>query len=140
MMFSSFYSSWKANRVKDAEAPVLYSQVAIYWFSVAFSVFTGAILMAINLRRFRQYQASWLVVLYGLAFTVVEMYALSNLRTSTTAITFIINSAGAYVINEYFWKRYFAVDMKYRANAIVWPLVICLALTISLLALIILYS
>lgn len=135
-MFSAFYSKWKINRTNDTEAPVYYSQIAIFWFSIAFSLLAGAIMMAINLKRIHKNKACWLVLLFGVAYTTITVYGLSFVSRSTF-LTLIVNSAGAYIINEYFWNKYIDTAVKYQPRSITVPLIICFAITLPIIFLII---
>src|ERR1039458_4565953 len=61
---SVWRNNWKKNIVEDKTAPLFYSERAIYAFSVAFGVITGAILLAINCAKTEAKKDLWQIIAF----------------------------------------------------------------------------
>jgi lipopolysaccharide export LptBFGC system permease protein LptF len=113
----------KNNLIEDPDAPLLFSRRAIYAFSVIFSVFFGAVMLAMNVSKTSGKKNVIWVVLFGLAYTVATVMLLQNFKTST-GLTIIPSIAGAYLIEALFWSRYVGSSTLYRKRPIWIPLAI----------------
>ncbi len=111
------------NAVEDVNAPELYSQRAIYGFSIAFGVFFGSILMALNLKRTSTQKSIALTIGFGIVFTVFQLYILSFLPRNT-GLTLITSFGGALVLYNVFWKKFIGARTPYRKRKIWVPLII----------------
>ena len=123
--FSFFSTNWKYNRVKDQEAPVLYSRLAIYLFTCLCSVIFGGILMAINLKIVNKKEGILEVLLYSIIYTVLMFLLLSQIPRNTL-LTLLLSMLGSFALYNYFWKKYIGVDTKYRTKPIWTPLIIAI--------------
>ena len=127
------------NVVDDPNAPEYYSERAIYTFSVLFSVLFGSVLMAMNISRTEKKDSNWTVVLFGVAYTVIQIWVLS-LIPRNTGLTLVASIGGAMILNQFFFKKYIGKETKYRARPIWIPLIIALAITVPLIYIIIVYG
>ena len=118
----------RRNIVVDADAPEYYSQIAIYGFSILFSLLFGAVLMAINLKN-SQKQWAWSIV-FGLGFTGAFILLGQFLPSSSTGLSLIVNAIGVTIMHQIFWNKHIGKDTKYRAKPIWIPLVIGIILMI----------
>lgn len=114
---------WDKNVIYDSNAVELYSQKAIYGFSIAFGVFFGSVLMAMNLKRTSTQKAIALTIGFGIAFTAIQLYVLS-LIPRNTGLTLITSFLGALVLYNVFWKRFIGAQTPYRIRQIWVPLII----------------
>lgn len=125
-------NNWTKNVVEDENAPAYYSERAIYGFSVAFGVISGAILLAINCAKSEAKKDLWQIVAFGVTFTGAQMWILSMIPRNT-GLTIGCSIGGAYILNGVFWKKYIGKDTKYRTRPIWIPLIIAIAITAPIL-------
>jgi len=124
-----------AATVSEEEQPVLYTPGVIVLFSVLFNtIITGAILLAINLRRLKQTRAIWGLAAFVIAYLVAESllvnmfmqkYTLSPLFVSLLNLPAIL----AYVL--WFWPRYVG-RAQFRPRGWLIPLLICFIILMAL--------
>ena len=124
--------NWKYNIVTDEDAPILYSRKAIYFFSCFFSVITGGILLSINLKRVNRKDVIWIVLGYSIAYTVISVYILNQIKTSSV-LNILVCMLGSFALFNFFWKKYIGAETKYQTKPIWIPLIICVAITSLLL-------
>jgi hypothetical protein len=115
------------NLIEDPDAPLLFSRRAIYGFSVFFSVFFGAVMLAMNVSKTSDKKNAAWVVLFGLGYTIAMVLLLQNFKTST-GLTIIPSILGAYLIEALFWNRYVGTSTLYRKRPIWIPLAIGIAI------------
>jgi len=132
---SIFINPWdEKNVVDDPNAPSFYSPLAIYLFSIIFSIIPGAILLSINVRSKR---GKWLINLFGVAAFIFDaILVLGNNSRHPINFSLIVNGMSAVIMMSIFWNKYL-LNIEYRIRRIWIPLLICLAIWIPLLALII---
>jgi hypothetical protein len=121
--------------VPEEEQPVLYTPGVIVLFSVLFNtIITGAILLAINMRRLKQTRAIWGLGAFVIAYLMVESllvnlfmqkYTLSPLFVSLLNLPAIL----AYVL--WFWPRYVG-RAQFRPRGWLIPLLICFIILMAL--------
>ncbi|MGZ4056237.1 MAG: hypothetical protein ACXVPU_04800 [Bacteroidia bacterium] len=116
------FNRWKKNVVDDLEAPQYYSEKAIYSFAVFFGVLFGSVLMAINLNNTENKKGIIEVIVFGIVFTALQIFILSAIPQNS-GLTLIFSLGGAFVINNYFWKKYIGGETKYRTRPIWIPLI-----------------
>ena len=120
-------TKWDKNVVVDLNEIELFSQKAIYGFTIFFGVFFGSILLSYNFKKANKKNYIILLILFGILFTTIQLWALSYIPRNT-GLTMITSVAGAFVLNKYFWTKYIGAETKYRAKAIWTPLIIGLVL------------
>jgi hypothetical protein len=120
-------TKWDKNVVVDPNEIELFSQKAIYGFTIFFGIFFGSILLSYNLKKVDKKNYIFLVILFGILFTTIQLWALSYIPRNT-GLTMITSFAGAFVLNKYFWTKYIGEETKYRAKAIWTPLIIGLVI------------
>jgi lipopolysaccharide export LptBFGC system permease protein LptF len=113
----------KNNLIEDPDAPLLFSRRAIYGFSVFFSVFFGAVMLAMNVSKTSGKKNAIWVVLFGLAYTVAMILLLQNFKAST-GLAIAPTILGAYLIEALFWNRFIGTSTLYRKRPIWVPLAI----------------
>jgi len=112
--------SWKKNIVTDADAPLFYSQGAIWAFSVILTVIFGAVLLSLNIDNKKN---KLKVIGFGVLFTSFAII-IGNLTPHSLTYTFLINISGGYFLRTEFWNSYIGRETKYRAKSIWKPLII----------------
>ena len=130
-----FFGEWDYNITKDQEAPLLYSRLAIYVFTVFCSVFFGGVLMFLNLRKLKNKHGQVVVAIYTILYGAIVYPVLMqfDMRISLLNIVNILGSIPFYCI---FWGKYVGKATKYRTESVLIPSIIgsvVLALTIILI-------
>jgi len=125
----------EASALPPDEQPVLYTPGVIVLFSVLFNtIITGAVLLAINMRRLKNTKAIWVLVAFVLAYLVGEAvvvnqfmksYSLSPLFVSLLNLPAIL----AYIL--WFWPRYVGTH-AFQPRGWLMPLLICFGIVIGL--------
>lgn len=110
----------------DADMPEYYSNRAVYFFSIFFSVIFGAVLLAVNI--WHNKSARWNVIGFGLLYTATAMVLL-NLFQITTGWSILVNAVGGAILTSYFWNKYLGLSLKYKSKPIWKPLVISLLIS-----------
>jgi hypothetical protein len=123
---------WQKNIVDDENAPAYYSDKAIQMFSIGFSVFFGAVLMAINLNKVPSKNGKWGVIAFGIVFTSIQIWTLSMVPNNAF-LTILTCYFGSMLMNHLFWKKYIGTDTKYRAKPIWKPLVIGIMISLPVI-------
>jgi hypothetical protein len=119
-----FFGEWDYNITTDQEAPLLYSRLAIYCFTVLCSVFFGGVLMFLNLRKLKNKRGQVVVVIYTVLYGAITFPVLIqfDMRISLLNIVNILGSIPFYYI---FWVKYVGKTTKYRTESVLIPSVIC---------------
>ena len=123
------------SKLAPEEQPVLYAPGVIVLFSVLFNtIITGAVLLAINMRRLKQTRAIWGLAAFVLGYLLAESavvnlfmqkYALSPLFISLLNLPAIL----AYLF--WFWPRYVGT-YQFQPRGWLVPLLICFVLVVGL--------
>lgn len=121
---------WEKNITEDLEAPQLYSQQAIYIFSLLFSVLFGSVMLAHNLYKLKK-PFIW-AILFGLLYSSGTVYLLEEYHGSLP-MTFIVSALGAVVLYQLFWNRWIGKQTKYRTKPIWVPLIVALLIFIPII-------
>ncbi len=109
---SSENFKWDENAVSDDSVPGLFSQKTIYLVSSLFGVITGAILLAINIKRTKRIKGIVPTIAFGASFTLLQILLLSYFNNARPV--FGVAVVGAITLNEFLWKKYIGNDTKYR--------------------------
>ncbi|MGZ3752354.1 MAG: hypothetical protein ACXVB0_06770 [Mucilaginibacter sp.] len=120
--------SSKNNMVEDPDAYSFYSRQVIRIFTFFFGALFGSIMMAINVGKTKNQNGVFMVILFGVAFTILQVFIVmaANLKGSSTGIIFGI--AASFAIDYLFWDRYIGNETLYRAKPFWIPLIIALVL------------
>jgi len=121
-------NSWTKNVVTDPDAPALYSQRAIWGFSVFFTVIFGAVLLSSNLKA--KGNARWQVIVFGVLYTGLAIVILSAIPRTNAGLTIGLNAAGAWIMNQSFWNKHIGAETKYRAKPIWVPLIVSMLIMV----------
>jgi len=126
--FGIINDNYKDALVEDPDAYEFYSRRVVKVFTFFFSAFFGAILMAINIGKTRDYNGVILVLVFGLGISVVEqtLAAAIGLGAGATIFFAFINAS---LIDALFWNRYIGNTTLYKARTYLAPLIIGLLLT-----------
>jgi hypothetical protein len=119
-----------------AEAPEYYSPRLIRIYSVLFSVLFGSVMMAMNLSRTTAKKGVIEVLIFGLAYTTALIVIGSRLPANSGGIGILLNIAGGLMIEYFFWNRYIGGKTYFRKRNFVFPLLIGLAVSAVLIAVI----
>jgi hypothetical protein len=126
-LFSS--PDWKINITTDPDAPKLYSRLAVWIFSISFSVICGGILLSINLKKTGNKKAILQVMAFSIVYTALLIIALNQLEKRSTVLTLGFNAIGGFVLSNLFWGKYIGKDLKYRTRASWLALIIGISIT-----------
>jgi len=108
---------WDESAVSDENVPKLFSQRTIYGFAALFGVVTGAILLAVNIKRLGKTAGILPTICFGVLYSVAQGWILSSIgaRGSVLAVSIL----GAIILNGLFWKKYIGKDTKYRTVSLI---------------------
>ena len=130
----------------EKEKIAIYSKWTILGFSIFFAPFAGSILMMINFRRVGNKTAGYLILLFGIVYSIAAGVVLIKLLgldiTHVTQQKLVANQKvlyyskaldllGGAVLAEYFFKKYFKGD-NYTSRSIFPPLLIMIAISFLL--------
>jgi hypothetical protein len=122
--------------VPEDEQPVLYTPGVIVLFSVLFNtIITGAILLAINLRRLKQTKAIWGLAAFVIAYLVLEgavvnMFFAQKGKLSPFLLPLLnLPAILAYIL--WFWPRYVGT-YQFQPRGWLMPLLICFIVVMGL--------
>ena len=118
---------WDKNAVDDSDAPLLYSQKAIYSFSLFFGVLFGSILMTLNFRKTADKKGGLTALAFGVVYTAIQLWVLSFIPRNT-GLTLATSLGGAFILNLYFWNKFIGKETTYRKRPIWTPLILGIAL------------
>ena len=115
----------------------LYSVRAVRAFSMLFSAIAGGVMMAQNLKDVGQPEAARKVLWGSIGYTVAMTWLMSYVPGTSSSSIFpvVIGYLGAMGIEAYS-KPFIENRSDFPAKSIVKPLVICLAITLPILALV----
>lgn len=116
-------SAYKKNIVKDPAAPNLYSRRAIYLFTLFFSAFFGSVMFAMNAAKVKNNKGIWIALLFGLAFTTVQLYVGERIKAGS-AYPIVCGFVAAACIDFGFWDRFIGRETFYRARNIWGPVAV----------------
>jgi len=118
-----FFSEWDYNITKDQEAPLLYSRLTIYAFTIFCSVFFGGVLMFLNLRRLKNKHGQVVVAIYTILYgaTVYPALMQFDMRLSVLNLANILATIPFCTI---FWGKYVGKTTKYRTESVLIPSII----------------
>ena len=108
--------------------PMIYSKRAIYVFSIFFSSIFGGILLMQNLKDIGKKKEANIVLLVSILLTVSTIIIANIIRGRSIAL--VCNIAGAAILSEYFYKKYFPDEIDYEKKKIWKPLIIGIAVSV----------
>jgi hypothetical protein len=112
--------------VPEAEQPELYAPGVIVLFSVLFTIISGAVLLAANLRRLKQPKAAW-----GVAAFVELVNVLMKHNTLNPLLLSLINLPAILAYVLWFWPRYVGKS-QFQSRSWLVPLLICFIIVLAL--------
>jgi len=115
----------------NSDGPEYYSNRAVYFFSIFFSVIFGAILLAVNIRENKS--ARWNVIGFGVLYTVAAVFVISQFEI-TSVWSVVINAVGGSILTSYFWNKYLGKSVQYKTKSIWKPLLISILISIPFAA------
>lgn len=131
-VYVSEYAEKKSYITDDPNAPEMHSKRVITVFAGVFSTIFGAALLMYNLKQEDHSTGRMLVLLFGIVYTIACI-ALIDWLDIPSNFVFILNLAGAYILNEFFWNRYLGKDFEYRKRSWIRPAIISVIITILIL-------
>ncbi|MGN6477940.1 MAG: hypothetical protein ACTHKV_11990 [Flavipsychrobacter sp.] len=120
------------NIIADENAPLFYSQKAIWIFSTLFSALAGTILLLSNIKRSKDKKGYTPVLIFGISYTILSLFCamLVNMLTKPSIFpAFILGGLGALILNNIFWKKYLS-DLKYRKRSVLVPTLLCVGICV----------
>lgn len=125
-------NKWKAYITDDTNAPEYYSKLAIYTFSVVFTMLAGGLLLRKNLINAKNKKAANHVLLFSIAYTITFltiMIYVSEVIQSTSSLAIGFNGLGAFILERLFWDKHLGADTMYRKKPVWKPLLIWIAIS-----------
>jgi len=119
-----FNSDYKYAIVEDPDAPLMYSRITIYIFTVLLGALFGSIMMAINIAKTGRNNAVAGVILFGVGFTVVQIFVLNSMSNPSGSLSIVFAFISAFCLDYLFWKPYIGYSSFYRSRPIWVPLII----------------
>lgn len=116
--------------VNLADSPRIYSQKAIWGFSVFFSAIFGGVLLMQNLRGIGKKKEANVVLLLSILYTAATIYIVNIPERPQTLLTYLCNMAGALILIQLFHKKHFPNEQNYEKKKIWKPLIISILITI----------
>lgn len=124
--------------VIEAPKPPLYSKRSIRLFSIFFSTFAGGILLRQNLKDVGNHNGAQRVILFSILYTVVAgAVANAFAGRAVTAVGFLLNIIGSFILNEYFFEKAVPDADSYPKKTFWKPLIIWLLISAVFITLII---
>ena len=111
--------------------PEYYSNRAVYFFSIFFSVIFGAILLAINL--WDNKTARWNVIGFGILYTAAAVSVMSQFEI-TSVWSVVINAIGGSILTSFFWNKYIGKAAEYKRKSVWKPILISVLISIPFAA------
>ncbi|MEJ2637077.1 MAG: hypothetical protein P8184_17540 [Calditrichia bacterium] len=121
------FTNWKRNIVDDPNAAELYSERAIWFFSVAMLPLFGSILFSMNLYRLGKNKFISPIILFGIIWLALALTFLP--RPPRMPVVYIFNGFGCLAFQYFFWPKFVGKEFKYRRRPIWVPLVIAILIT-----------
>jgi uncharacterized membrane protein YidH (DUF202 family) len=112
------------DKLEDIIKPEIYSKRVIYTFSFLFSSVFGGILLMQNLKDINKKKEATIVLLISILLTVATILITTFLEIKNNTVGLICNIAGAALLSEYFFKKYFPDETDYPKKKIWKPLII----------------
>jgi hypothetical protein len=121
-------NTWDIDEDAKKATVSFYSQRAIWYFSILFGLFTGAILLAINLFTLSKKKEALVTLLFGFGYTIALILVYKEFKDYFDQSRFtgiLLYGIGAAILQFGFWDQYLK-GIKYKKRSIIAPLVICL--------------
>jgi hypothetical protein len=132
---ASELSRTEGQALPDEEQPVLYTPGVIVLFSVLFNtIITGAVLLALNLRRLKQTKAIWGLVVFVLAYLLAEAVVVNMLMQHYALSPWfvsLLNLPAILVYILWFWPRYVGT-YQFQPRGWLIPLLVCFVIVMGL--------
>lgn len=116
------------NIVEDKSALALYSRKTIDWTTLIFGIVVGSILMALNFKSVEKKKGILGVLIFGVAYFIIEIIILSFIPDTTTSFVNLIrvtlNGLGALILHTLIWDKFIGKDFKYRKKPIWLPIIL----------------
>lgn len=129
--------TWDKNSVEDPNAIELFSQLAIWCFSIIFGVIFGSFILASNFKKLNKSKLSIIVVVFGVFYTVFQVLAIDYLHEiiffKNSSLTYIFSGVGASILHYLFWKKYIGNEMIYRKKSILLPSIVSILIYIPII-------
>jgi len=136
----SLYSKeYKNVIVNDPDAALMYSRLALYFFTLFMGAFFGSVMMAMNIAKTENRGKALWAVLFGVAFTAVQITIMESIKNPSSSYSILFGAASAYCLDYFFWRQFIGYATFYRARPIWVPLIIALVLA-GLIMLSIIYA
>lgn len=134
-----FNSNAKNVIVNDPEAPLMYSRLSLRVFTILCGALFGSIMLAINISKTKHHSKAVWVVVFGIVFTAIQIFAVSKIPNQNSGGSGAILGGfiAAYLYDFVFWKQFIGYSTFYRARPIWIPLIIAVLIFGLLISLII---
>ncbi len=118
------------NELGNNQSINIYSEKAIWGFSIFFTTIFGGVLLMQNLRDIGKKKEASLVLILSCVYTALTIFLINLFDRPNTSITFLFNAAGGLVLTKYFFVKYFPKEHKYQKKKIWKPLIISIIILI----------
>ena len=118
------------NELGNNQSINIYSEKAIWGFSIFFTTIFGGVLLMQNLRDIGKKKEASLVLILSCVYTALTIFLINLFDRPNTSITFLFNAAGGLVLTKNFFVKYFPNEHKYQKKKIWKPLIISIIILI----------
>lgn len=135
-IISDSQPKWDTNSVVDVNAIQMYSQLAIFGFSLFFGVIFGTVLLAFNFKALKKYNYIIPTIIFGILYTAFQITAINYLEEinfSFNKQVALFSGIGAAILHYVFWENLIEKELVYRKKSITIPLVISIIVYIPII-------
>jgi len=123
-MNDAYQQSETADKLENLIKPMIYSKRVIWGFSILFSPLFGGVLLMQNLKDIDKKKEANLVLILSILMTAITIIIVTVFEIKSRSVSFLCNIAGAAILTEYFYNKYFPDEAEYEKKKIWKPLII----------------
>jgi hypothetical protein len=110
--------------------PKIYSNRAIWGFSIFFSSIFGGVLLMQNLKDIGKKKEAYMILILSIIYTLLTIYIVNIPKKTNSSLTLFCNAIGGLILSKYFFAKYFPSEDKYEKKKIWKPLIISIIIMI----------
>lgn len=123
----------QVNNFEIFEYPKIYSEKAIWGFSVLFTSIFGGVLLMQNLKIVGKNKEANKILAISILFTIITIAIVNIPEKPNSSISFLLNMAGGGILSKYYYPKYFPNENDFTKKPIWKPLIISIIITIPFL-------
>ncbi len=118
-------------KAREVDEPELYTPGAIFWLTVLFNTLFGGFMMAYNLNKINK-KAQTQVFVFTILYTVGGLFAVTLVPLGSI-FPIVYNITGAFILRDYFWKRFMPLRQRFKVKSLQTPLLIGIGYSVVLI-------